>query len=110
MNFLRTRRREAEWMDDAGADPALLAESLAFIRRVNRMLGYTRVVLRNLEQFSVKWKSGETIRIIDVGTGSADIPLAILRWADERKFKVSVVGVDISAETARVAVAAANDP
>ena len=32
---LSQRRREAEWMDEDDVDPALLADSLAFIRRVN---------------------------------------------------------------------------
>jgi ubiquinone/menaquinone biosynthesis C-methylase UbiE len=110
MNFLRTRRREVEWMDDPHADPILLDKSLAFIRRINRRLGYTRVILKQLERFSANWPRGQTIRMIDVATGSADIPLAILRWADARNFKVSVVGVDINPEVARLAAAHANDP
>lgn len=110
MQFLRTRRREAEWLDEPGADPVQLRKSLAFIRRVNRAFGYTHVILRELERFSANWKPGQTIRIIDVGTGSADIPIAILRWADRRKLNVSVVGIDLSPQIARIAAARARDP
>jgi 2-polyprenyl-3-methyl-5-hydroxy-6-metoxy-1,4-benzoquinol methylase len=108
--FLESRQREAEWLDEPGADPVALHKSLAFIRRVNRALGYTRVILDHLDRFSAKWKPGEKIRIVDVGTGSADIPLAILKWAGRRGFDVQVVGVDLHANIVREAAAAANDP
>lgn len=100
LDFLNTRRREAEWMDALDADPALLHKSLAFIRRINSLLGYTRATLHHLEVFSRSWNPGETIRIVDLATGSADIPLAILRWADRRKLDVRVVGVDLHQATA----------
>lgn len=92
---LKHRQRETEWMDEPGADPRLVRKSLAFIRRINALLGYTRATLSHLEEFSRDWKRGETIRIVDLATGSADIPLAILRWADRRAFDVRVVGVDL---------------
>src|SRR3712207_8990927 len=46
---------------------------------------------------------GERIRIIDLATGSADIPRAILRWADRRGFDVRIVGVDRHGVTAGAA-------
>ena len=95
LDFLNTRRREAEWMDAPDADPAFVHKSLAYIRRINSLLGYTRATLHHLERFSRSWKPGQTLRIIDLATGSADIPRAILRWADRRKFDVRVVGVDL---------------
>jgi ubiquinone/menaquinone biosynthesis C-methylase UbiE len=105
---LTTRRRTAEWMDAADADPAELRRSLAFIRRVNSFLGYTRSTLHHLKRFSRGWRPGQTIRILDVATGSADIPLAIVRWAGRRGFDVRVVGIDLHAATAREAAEAAN--
>ena len=97
-------------MDEPGADPIELRKSLAFIRGVNRALGYTRVILKHLDRFSANWKPGRTIRIIDIGTGSADIPIAILQWAGKRGFDVRVVGVDLHATIAGEAAAAADDP
>src|SRR5687767_5003830 len=110
MGFLAHRRREAEWMDAPDADPDLLRKSLTFIRRVNALLGYTRATLRHLDRFSRRWKPGERIRIIDLATGSADIPLAILRWSDRKKFDVEIVGVDRHPVTAATAAAASRDP
>ena len=96
---LTARRREAEWIDAPDVDPALLRKGLRYIRRINRLLGYTRATLSHLQRFSRHWKPAETIRIIDLATGSADIPRAILRWAGRRGLDVRVVGVDLHAGT-----------
>src|SRR5262245_3917992 len=77
--FLSQRRREEEWMDAPGVDPRTLQDSLRFIRRVNSLLGYTRATIGHLKRFSREWKKDEPIRILDVATGSADIPRAIRR-------------------------------
>jgi len=109
-SFLTIRRREAEWIDQPDADPVLLRKSLAYIRRINTFLGYTRATLAHLEEFSRDWKSAETIRIVDLATGSADIPRAILRWAARRGFDVRVVGVDLHPRIAMVAARENPDP
>ena len=44
---------------------------------------------------SRSWPAGKTIRILDVGTGSADIPLGILKWARKRGFDIRVTGIDL---------------
>jgi SAM-dependent methyltransferase len=108
---LRERRRTDEWMDAPDADPALVRRSLGFLRRANRLLGYTRSTLAHLDRFSRSWRPGEQVRIIDFATGSADVPRAILRWGGRRGFDVRVVGVDLHATTARAALAVdAPDP
>ena len=107
---LATRNREPEWMDDDSVDPDQLRRSLAFIRTVNRVFGYTRATLFHLEQFSASWKPGETIRLIDFATGSADIPRAILQWADKKGFDIQIVAVDRHADTVRAARQNVNDP
>src|SRR4051812_24213969 len=103
MGFLAHRRRQAEWMDEPDADVGELRRSLGFIRRVNTWLGYTRATLGHLERFSRTWRRGERIDIIDLATGSADIPRAILRWATRRGFDVHIVAVDRHSETVRAA-------
>jgi ubiquinone/menaquinone biosynthesis C-methylase UbiE len=97
--FLAQRYRQPEWMDEPGVDPKLLADSLRFIRRINSALGYTRGTISHLERFSRTWKPGDTIRIIDFATGSADVPLAIVRWARQRNLEVRVTGVDLHETT-----------
>jgi hypothetical protein len=68
-------------MDDPDVDRTDLDRSLRFIRMVNRRLGGAGAVVRHFARWSSRWPAGETIRVIDIGTGSADIPLAITRWA-----------------------------
>lgn len=107
---LTTRQRTHEWMDDPNADPEQLRQSLRFIRRMNALLGYSRLTLSYLERFSRRWKRGQTIRILDYATGSADMPRAILAWADRRGWDVRVTGIDLIEKTAKEAAAKTNDP
>ena len=100
---LSSRRRQAEWMDDPAADAGDLRRSLAYIRRINRLLGYTRSTLSHLDRFSRHWNPGQTVRVLDVATGSADLPNAILTWAARKGFDVRVVGIDLHATTLRIA-------
>jgi ubiquinone/menaquinone biosynthesis C-methylase UbiE len=100
---LRTRLREDEWMDAPDVEPAKLQRSLRFIRRINALLGYTRATLRHFDRFSQSWKAGETIGVLDVATGSADIPLAIATWARRRCFDVRIVGLDRHPVTSSIA-------
>jgi 2-polyprenyl-3-methyl-5-hydroxy-6-metoxy-1,4-benzoquinol methylase len=110
MAFLSHRRRQREWMDAPDADADELRHSLGFIRRINWALGYTRATIRHLERFSRSWKRGERIDIIDLATGSADIPRAILRWADRKGFDVHIVGIDRHPVTVRSAEEGPSDP
>jgi SAM-dependent methyltransferase len=103
MPFLAQRRRQPEWMDEPDADPSDLRRSLTFIRRINACLGYTRATLTHLQRFSRTWRKGQRIDLIDLATGSADIPRAILRWADRRGFDVHIVAVDRHTQTVRAA-------
>jgi ubiquinone/menaquinone biosynthesis C-methylase UbiE len=103
MMDLSCRQREEEWIDAPDADPKLLEKSLRFIQRINSLLGYTRATLGHLKRFSRGWETGASIRILDVATGSADIPRAILRWARRRKLDVRVIGLDRQAVIAATA-------
>jgi hypothetical protein len=107
---LTHRVREEEWMDSPGADPGELGRSLKFIRRINSLLGYTRQTISYLDRFSRQWRRDETITIADFATGSADVPRAILRWADRRGFDVRVVGLDLHPGTAAIARTSEKDP
>jgi SAM-dependent methyltransferase len=100
---LSKRRRGQEWMDAPAAPPAQLARSLRFIRRINRLLGYRRQVIGYLDRYSRNWPRGQAITILDVATGSADIPLAIARWAHVHHHDVRLIGLDRHALTARIA-------
>ncbi|HEX5724463.1 MAG TPA: methyltransferase domain-containing protein, partial [Longimicrobiaceae bacterium] len=96
------REAGAELMDRPDQDPGQLARSLADLRGVNRWLGGTRVVLRHLARLLARHPQAE-YRILDVGTGSADIPLAVARWARRRGVRVRVLATDNHPGTLAVA-------
>ncbi len=101
--MLTRRRLSAEMMDDPDVDPDDLAASLAFIRLVNRRLGGTRAALAQFKRWSRDWSGGDSIRIIDLGTGSADIPMAITRWAAGVGRRVHITAVDAHPTTLALA-------
>jgi ubiquinone/menaquinone biosynthesis C-methylase UbiE len=109
LGSLSVRQRQPELLDEPDVDPRNLRKSLAFIRWINRLMGYDRLIVHHLERFSSAWQPGQTLRILDVGTGSADIPLAILRWASEKGFAVRVVGIDLHPQVIREAAGAARE-
>jgi 2-polyprenyl-3-methyl-5-hydroxy-6-metoxy-1,4-benzoquinol methylase len=90
-------------MDGPAVDPRILARSLKFIRIINSLLGYTRATLGHFKHFSSQWKPGQRVTILDVATGSADIPRSILSWSEMAGFDVRIVGVDRHAETSAIA-------
>jgi ubiquinone/menaquinone biosynthesis C-methylase UbiE len=91
-----------ELMDEPAQDRGELARSLADLRGVNRWLGGTRVLLHHLEALFERHPRPE-YRIIDLATGSADIPLRVARWARERGVRVEIVATDNHATTLELA-------
>ena len=110
-DWVHNRRiRGHEFLDDDDTDPRELQRALGFIRKINASLGYTRSILHHLKRFSRDWKSGQRIDIIDLATGSADIPRAILRWAAANNFDVHIVAVDRHPVIARTAASQNHHP
>jgi hypothetical protein len=110
-DWVHNRRiRGHEFLDEDDVDPRELERALAFIRKINSTLGYTRSIIHHLKRFSRNWKPGERIDIIDLATGSADIPQAILQWASANQFDVHIVAVDRHPIIARAAAAQGSDP
>ena len=97
------RSDEAELLDEATHDPAELATNLRDIRRVNALLGGTSTTLRYLPRLADSNPTGQPVRILDLATGSADIPLAIIAWARRRGMPVRIVASDVSDEILAVA-------
>jgi SAM-dependent methyltransferase len=71
-----------EMMDRPGNDPALLRDDLTVLENINRRLGGIAIPLRYLPEFRPH-------TILDLATGSGDVPRAIAR-----RFDVTITGVD----------------
>ena len=96
-----------ELMDRLDASPAELARSLTDIARLNR-IGATQTILRHVAPFFARPEAGETLRILDVGTGAADIPLALARWARRHGRRVRIVALEVHPTILRHAARAAD--
>jgi len=88
------RSWELERMDQEILDPATVSTVLRNLEAINYWLGGVRTTLWHFRQFSKRWQQGASIRIVDWGTGGADLPRALVRWGRTKGFKLQVVGVD----------------
>jgi SAM-dependent methyltransferase len=99
-----------ELLDVPGAEPESdLRHSLRDIRLANLIGRGTAVVLRYLDALTRDWPAGQPLSVLDIATGSGDIPLAICRWAARRKLPVTVLATDISPEVIAAAQALVKD-
>ena len=80
-----TRSDQKEMMDLPDPPKELLIDDLRNLRVINRYLGNHRLVRRALTRLVDKQ---ETFSLLDIGTGSGDLPAAIARWA-RRKGKIA---------------------
>lgn len=88
----KNRQYIDEWMDDPEVSAIDLTIALAEIRWVNRYLGGTSIILNEIKRQS----STEVLRLLDLGTGSADIPRSIVHWARRQKIALKVIAVDLN--------------
>jgi ubiquinone/menaquinone biosynthesis C-methylase UbiE len=77
LNGLDTRAREPELLDTGEYDPAELMANLCDIRRSNRFFGGISTALDLLPELIGDRPVSESVTILDLATGSADIPLAV---------------------------------
>lgn len=101
--FRPVRTTAPELLDQPGHDPAELAGNLADLRRVNRWLGGISLTIGGLERLLGDLPPSAPLRVIDVATGGADIPVAVANWAKQRGLRAWILATDISAEIVRSA-------
>jgi ubiquinone/menaquinone biosynthesis C-methylase UbiE len=65
------------------------------MEKVNRFFGGARNVRRFIAKAALEHKSSLPIRILDIGSGSCDIPIAISRWARDRGISVEFTCLEI---------------
>jgi ubiquinone/menaquinone biosynthesis C-methylase UbiE len=89
-----------ELLDEPQHDPDELADSLNDVARVNRWLGGQRALLEHVAPLLLP---DRTTRILDVGTGSADLPRAVVDWARKHNRSVQVTATDLHPQTLEIA-------
>ncbi len=94
---MRRLAGELEHLDGPLQDQAALAGNLADLARINRVFGGTALSIRAVRALVSHAAGGGTaparLQVLDVGTGAADVPLAMVRGR-ERWGDVHVTGVD----------------
>jgi SAM-dependent methyltransferase len=102
------RSTDKELMDLPGKSVDLFIDDLRHLRQFNRYLGGSRSVIKGLESL-VGAKNVTRLSILDVGTGSADIPRAIVRWARGKAVDVKIVAIELDAIAAHEALIQTQD-
>lgn len=100
------RSCRAELMDAPIDDREELAANFADIRRVNRFLGGTSAVLSSLGVLIDGASFDRPLKILDLATGCADIPVAVLVWAKRRGLAVEITATDLLDDMLDLAYAA----
>ncbi|MBY0458475.1 MAG: methyltransferase domain-containing protein [Gemmataceae bacterium] len=91
---LRTRERIPERMDDPALDPAAHLRALAALARINRVSGSAGVLWPAVAKLAARL--GRTVHLLDVATGSGDVPRALLQRAKRAGIDLRVSACDIS--------------
>ncbi len=91
-----------ELMDNPGCDTSRLRDALHSIALSNRLFGGHRLVWWGVRRF-LEGRPPGAIHILDVGTGSADIPRHLDRRLRARGWRPHFVLADLHATTLRIA-------
>lgn len=83
---------------DGPLDERALTGNLRDLRRVNRWLGGAELSWRALHHVHRALPEQASISLLDVGTGSADIPLALLHRASASNLGLEVTATDVRPE------------
>jgi SAM-dependent methyltransferase len=106
---MRVRDAELrELLDAETLDEPELRRNLADIRRINWLLGWTAftvgAVARHARALAYQTADERAaFSLLDVASGSADIPLAIARWAGRAGLDARIVATDISPQIVAIA-------
>ena len=98
------RSAELEMMDLPGQPRELLAGNLRDLRTLNRYLGSYRSALGGLARL-VREQKLRRFTLLDIGTGSGDIPAAIAYWARRQNIAARINGLERDALTVEQAMA-----
>lgn len=79
-------------MDEAVASGRDLERALGELGWINRFLGGCKATLDTFSQM----ESADRIEVLDIGTGAADIPMALVKWARARGVAIRVKAVDFN--------------
>jgi len=92
--FVPARRFDPEWMDRTDNTPEELNGALDDLHAVNRYLGGSRALVEAVRPFLLARSGALPLSILDIGTGGADLPLALVAEARRLGCGIRIVAVD----------------
>ncbi len=101
--MLERRDTTPEWMDGPDFGRSGVLGTFRFLVPVNRWFGGVRPVLSFFRRESRTWERGRTYRVLDVGCGAGDVPLALVRWSRRQGYRLRVDAIDRHAITVELA-------
>ena len=103
MRWSLPRSHDPELMDRPDNSESDLAQALRDIGAVNRFLGGRRALWRGVRPFLETTPGSEPLRVLDVGTGGADLPLALAAAARGSGRRIEITAFDAEPTTTRIA-------
>ncbi len=106
MRRLDRPAQEEEQMDAADLDPAVYAQVLNDLAKVNRWTFTARPTIDFIRRAVGK---ARRFTLLDVGYGDGDMLRAIARWAEKQGIEAVLTGIDLNPRSGRVAWSATPD-
>jgi len=94
-----------ELLDLPDADPDLVRLNLQDIAQANRWLGGRRALSVGLHTVLDRTPSGTHLTLLDIGTGSGDLPAFCRSWGARRGIDITTLGLDRIPSAAKMASA-----
>jgi len=101
MPWLPPQQDTEELLDLGAGTAAERAASLADLRRINRWLGGAAASGKELVGLAARLAMAE-LTVLDLGTGSADLPAALQRCGRRAGVRVTAYGIDLKLEHLQV--------
>ncbi len=84
----------AEQIDDAALPYHDVRHSMADLARTNQLFGGVETVHWYLSRMLRSYPKDQTVRILDIATGSGDIPRRLIDWGEQRGIRIEITAVD----------------
>lgn len=95
LHSVAKRDRRDELMDDPQLSSQRHEAALRGLTRLNAISGSVRVIWRPIYHFAKRLALNK-LRVLDIATGSGDIPIALWKKARHGKLDLEIQGIDIS--------------
>ena len=89
---MKERSRQFEILDDPATSAADIRASLDFMVGVNQWWGGAASVV----DFFERQKTPDSFSVLDLGTGSGDIPYRLAQWARRKSKNISITALDVN--------------